>query len=218
MDRHDVAKQLIERKAFSPAVVLGAWTILQTGRLALTPTHVWAAALLAYKVYTCRAISAGDEGYDTYSAFQALLPRGVSVNMQSELAVCAAQPTWGCVPTTTRFAIVEEVAHTMGLLGELSNEINDAAKHSLLVPELDDEDDGVFARAVCWAALFRGGMRGLPNWISLVPALVKGYDSSTIVKYGVAIETAVLPGVPGTVLPARKKCMSGKKRKFGQLI
>lgn len=207
---------------FTPAVVFGTWAMLRAGRLALTPTNVWGAALLSYKMHTCRDISAGSEGYDTYSAFQALLPPDLVVDLQrGELAVCAAQPTWGCIASSTRFDIVEEVWHGMGVLDDFADEMHDAAKHSLLVPELDDEEDNIFAHAVCWAALFQAGASA-----SIVQKLVHGMSIITIVKYGMAIVTATLPGVPGTLLDTQNLCQpldlhnacSGNKRKFGQLI
>lgn len=104
--------------------------------------------------------------------------------------------------------------------GPWQREVQVAAKHSVLVPELDDETDDVYARAVWLAAVHRAGSRaGLhfaaPFWVRWI---TQGYDVFRLNDYAMAIATATKPGRSGTMLYANTKRAGegNKKRKRGE--
>ena len=181
--RAEAVALLYDDTQLSPTSILGAFALLDAGRLPLTMGNLIGAAFAAYKVYDTRA-------FDSIAWFRENMVPGIQTTAlkANELVVLGAAG-WS-VPARTRMDCVHALAAQLGV-DEL--DYQRAAVTALLVNECATMTDELYARAVLCAAVLmcapddRAWMHGLPS---------DDVPRELIMRWGLRIAGALRPTSP----------------------
>jgi len=168
-----MVQTMFERTNLPVEAILGAYAILEKGKLPCTARNLIAASFSAFKAYTTKANR-------RISFFQGqMVPALQKTDLAADELRVLAAASWG-IPSATRVDCVRRVAHEAGA-GDFC--FDRAIILSLLLPECDDMPDTFYALVVLFAAVHLANA-DVP-WLKNLPTVDISRDD--IVEHGMKL-------------------------------